>query len=259
MSDLEEDLSHPRILCLHGGGVNAEVFRLQMRAIIASLKPYFRFVFADAPFLCDAGPGIVPVYESFGPFRRWFRWQEDQPSIDDDSAIEEIKYSLNTAMERDRGSGPFVAVMGFSQGAKLAASLLYEQQLRKEAPQSGEPETDFRFGILLAGRSPLISLSELSADLGLGSVGGIPGATEFKALEDNRRLMLPTIHVHGLKDPGLELHRQLLKNYCDPSSISLVEWDGEHRVPVQTIDVVAVTSQIVSLAKLTGVLMDKSV
>lgn len=258
MSDSEEDLSHPRILCLHGGGVNAEVFRLQMRAIIASLKPYFRFVFADAPFLCDAGPGIVPVYENFGPFRRWFRWQEDQPSIDDDSAVEEIKYALNTAMERDRGSGSFVAVLGFSQGAKLAASLLYEQQLRADAPQSGKSETDFRFGVLLAGRAPLISLSERSAGLGFGSAGSIPGSTEFEALEDDRRLNIPTIHVHGLKDPGLELHRQLLKNYCDPASISLVEWDGEHRVPVQTTDVVAVTSQIVSTAKLTGVPLDKA-
>ena len=257
MSNSEEDLSNPRILCLHGGGVNAEVFRLQMRAIIASLKPYFRFVFADAPFLCDAGPGIVPVYENFGPFRRWFRWQEDQPSVDEGSALEEINYSLNTAMEQDRGSGPFVAVLGFSQGAKLAASLLYEQQLRVEAQPSGRPETDFRFGVLLAGRAPLISLSELSAGLGLGSAGGIPGSTEFKALEDDRRLRIPTIHIHGLKDPGLKLHRKLQRNYCDPASISLVEWDGEHRVPVQTTDVVAVTSQIVSIAKLTEVPLNR--
>ena len=257
MSGSEEDLSLPRILCLHGGGVNAEVFEMQMRAIIASQKPYFRFIFADAPFLCDPGPGIVPVYEKYGPFRRWFRWQADHPTIDDDSAIEEIKYSINSAMERDRGSGPFVAVLGFSQGAKLAASLLYEQQLQKASAQrSGEPETEFRFGVLLAGRAPLISLSELSAGLGLGSASDIPGDTEFKALDEDRRLKIPTVHVHGSRDPGVELHRRLLKNYCDPPSASLVKWNGGHRVPVQTTDVVAVTSQIMTVAKLTGVIME---
>ena len=236
--------------------MNAEVFEMQMRAIIASLKPYFRFVFADAPFLCDAGPGIGPVYEKHGPFRRWFRWQADQPEIDESSAVAEIKYSLDTATERDRGSGPFVAVLGFSQGAKLAASLLFEQQLRAAKPLESAPlRPDFRFGVLLAGRAPLVSLSELSAGLELASPSDIPGDKRYKALDEDLRLKIPTIHAHGLKDPGLELHRRLLKDYCDPASVSLVEWDGEHRVPVQTTDVVAVTSQIMSMAKLTGVMM----
>lgn len=57
MSSSKPDLSlkSPRILCLHGGGVTGEAFRLQARALIAKLQPTFRLVFADGPFFCDPG------------------------------------------------------------------------------------------------------------------------------------------------------------------------------------------------------------
>ena len=71
MSTQEPDASlHlPRLLCLHGGGVSASVFRLQMRAVYAQLRDKFRLVYADGPWLCEAGPGILPVFEGAGPFR----------------------------------------------------------------------------------------------------------------------------------------------------------------------------------------------
>ena len=72
MSTPDDNLHAPRILCLHGGGVNSSVFRSQCRALIKHL-PAFRLVFADGPWFCEAGPGIVPVYEDCGPFRRWLR------------------------------------------------------------------------------------------------------------------------------------------------------------------------------------------
>ena len=80
-------LPYPRILCLHGGGVTGEIFRAQARSLIKYL-PTFRLVFADAPFYCAPGPGIVPVYEDWGPFRRWLRWLPEHPEIDDESAAE---------------------------------------------------------------------------------------------------------------------------------------------------------------------------
>ncbi|THY60769.1 hypothetical protein D6C98_02226 [Aureobasidium pullulans] len=83
------DLSLPRILCLHGGGVTAEIFQLQARSLIKAL-PTFRLIFADGPFYCPPGPGIVPVYEDYGPFRRWLRWLPEHADIDDEAAIEEV-------------------------------------------------------------------------------------------------------------------------------------------------------------------------
>ena len=68
-------------------------------------------------------------------------------------------------------TGDWVAVLGCSQGAKMAASLLYRQQVYEEtrlvvgttsghATQKLQPpdQPKFRFGILLAGSAPLISL-----------------------------------------------------------------------------------------------------
>lgn len=244
-----DDLTLPRILCLHGGGVTGEVFRAQARALIKAL-PSFRLVFADGPFFCDAGPGIVPVYEDCGPFRRWLRWLPEHAEIDDDSAAEEVMYAIRTAKDGDAGTGPWVGMLGFSQGAKLAASLLHEQQVRVE--REGTADTDYRFAVLLAGRQPLISFSELSSSPATLPAGAISEGFQYPG-ESDRILRLPTIHVHGLSDPGLHLHRQLMDKYCDRESVTLVEWDGTHRVPLKKTDVDKICTEIYRVAREQGV------
>ncbi|KAG9991593.1 PLP-dependent transferase, partial [Aureobasidium melanogenum] len=243
------DLSLPRILCLHGGGVTAEVFQLQARSLIKAL-PTFRLVFADGPFFCAPGPGIASVYEDYGPFRRWLRWLPEHPDIDDESAIEEVMYAIETCKSSDPGTGPWVGLMGFSQGAKLAASLLYDQQVRVE--KTGHADTDYKFAVLLAGRQPLMQLSEYSvgpATLGAGEI-----SEGFNYDGPNEHILrLPTIHVHGLNDAGLHLHRDLLRKYCHPDSVTLIEWDGAHRVPLKKTDVDRICTEIYRIAKEQGV------
>ncbi|KMU74434.1 hypothetical protein CISG_04505 [Coccidioides immitis RMSCC 3703] len=67
-------------------------------------------------------------------------------------------------------------------------------------------------------------------------------------------LKLPTIHVHGLADPGLHLHRELLENYCSVDSARVVEWNGAHRVPLKSADVNPLIEEILDLAKEIGAL-----
>ena len=67
------ELHLPRILCLHGGGANAEAFRLQTRGLFRLLGATFRFVFPDAPYLSPPDPRIMPTYAHLQPFRRWLR------------------------------------------------------------------------------------------------------------------------------------------------------------------------------------------
>lgn len=257
-------LSLPRILCLHGGGVNAEVFRMQARSIIRALEDRFRFVFADAPFFCDAGPGIVPVYEDFGPFRRWLRWLPEHSEIEAQSATDEIWWQLNDAMATDDklgATGPWVGLLGFSQGAKLSASLLFEQQYRNKMKASGQNtqdddrKPDFKFAVLLAGRAPIVSLRPETDNVkNLANAAEISeGFNSIDTTSDDHILHLPTIHVHGLQDAGIHLHRQLLNNYCDPSSTILVEWDGAHRVPIKTSDVQKIVDPILKIANSLGV------
>ncbi|KIW04141.1 uncharacterized protein PV09_04949 [Verruconis gallopava] len=254
----DDSLASPRILCLHGGGVTGEAFKLQSRALIAKLQPTFRLVFADGPFFCDAGPGILPVYADFAPFRRWLRWLPEHKEVDAETAVEEIHYQLKQAMEEDDrigGTGNWVGLMGFSQGAKVSAALLYDQQLQAAAGTStGLPQ--WKFAILLAGRAPLVSLSSASA--GCKALVDAAEISEGFATVDPEvwngyeKLKLPTVHVHGLKDPGLHLHRRLLEQYCEPGSTTVVEWEGEHRVPIKTKDVEKVVAAIFDVAKRTG-------
>ncbi|KAF2155147.1 hypothetical protein K461DRAFT_266452 [Myriangium duriaei CBS 260.36] len=243
-------LALPRILCLHGGGVTAEIFALQARVLTSTLSSHFRFVFADGPYFCDAGPGIAAVYGAYGPFRRWLRWLPDHSEVDDEAAVEEILYAIRGAMREDPGTGPWVGVLGFSQGAKVAASLLYDTQCRMK--QTGTDEFGWKFAVLLQGRHPLVSLSEYSKHPAVINAGDVSEGFDYHGTFEEK-LSLPTVHVHGLKDEGLPLHRRMLRQYCDPRSVTLVEWDGTHRVPLMKRDVTPICEAIIKVATSQGI------
>lgn len=266
--------SLPRILCLHGGGVNGTIFEFQARSLIPHLQQSFRLVWADGPFLCDPHPDVVNVYGSFGPFRRWVRWLPGHPEIDDESNISEIGYSLRTAMEDDDrkgGTGEWVGLMGFSQGAKLAASLLLEQQSREEQAFQedkelesgliGIPGVHWRFGVLLAGRAPPTNLNPKTLkSKALVEAGTLSDGFEFrKEVDQEAMLRIPTLHVHGMADPGLDLHRILLHDYCVKGTTTLIEWEGAHRIPIKTKDVAPILDEIYNIAANTGVKVKRTV
>ena len=247
-------LTLPRILCLHGGGVNAAIFRSQMRALLShtSLTTRYRFVFVDAPFECAEGVGVTPVYEAWAPFRRWFRWLPTHEAVGDvESAHGQLWEAIEEGMRRDRGTGEWVGLWGFSQGAKLVCSLLYEQQLRVDRGEARkEGDVAWQFGVVLAGRCPFAALSEEGEALSwLQSAGGLPSEADLEAIQErpDMKLRVPTLHVHGLRDEGLELHRRAVEDYCAPGTASVVEWDGPHRVPIKKADVESVVSAFIEL------------
>ncbi|PLB44278.1 hypothetical protein P170DRAFT_440585 [Aspergillus steynii IBT 23096] len=247
----------PRILCLHGGGTNARIFRAQCRGLVAQLKSEFRLVFAQAPFPSHAGSDVLSVYSQWGPFRRWLRWRPEHPLVSPLDIIHAIDDSLEDAMARDDAAGAtgeWVALLGFSQGAKVSASLLYRQQQSRGKAHS---KPWFRFAVLLAGRAPLIALdpemetSDLLPDA--AQITDMPDYRERASHAQTPTLRVPNLHVHGLRDAGVELHRQLYEDFCDPKSRRVLEWDGDHRVPLKANDVAQVVAQIRQLAAETGV------
>lgn len=248
----------PRILCLHGGGTNARIFRAQCRQLSAQLEPDFRFIYAEAPWVSVAGPDVLAVYGQWGPFKRWLRWSPEQPEITTQETVEELHKCLAKAVEADDAcgaTGDVVAVLGFSQGAKLAASLLYWQQRSGQSLGLGAAESRFRFGVLLAGSAPLVDLGtdgqdskEMYKDAQRGRDAIVPRALDC----DTHKLSIPTLHVHGLQDKGLGLHRILLEEFCVLESTILIEWDGTHRVPLKRAEVSRVAGQIRKLARSTG-------
>jgi hypothetical protein len=231
---------------------------MQCRSLIARLKTSFRLCFVDGPFICPPHPSIISVYGDYGPFRRWLRWLPEHPEVDAETASSEIRYQLTQAMEEDDAkgaTGEWVGLLGFSQGAKVSASLLFTQQKLVETLGRSAAGTNFRFGVILAGRAPLALLdSRVTVSSGVGDASQT--SAEFKDWPDesssDHLLRLPTIHVHGTRDPGLELHRRMLNQYCEEGTATLIEWDGDHRVPIKSHDVDAVSNAIIDLGNKLG-------
>ncbi|KAF2754077.1 hypothetical protein EJ05DRAFT_147987 [Pseudovirgaria hyperparasitica] len=262
-----EALALPRLLFLHGGGVNAFIYETQCRTLLPLLRQHFRCVFVDAPFLCPPHPDIVTVYGEHGPFRRWLRWKEEHAPVHVESALEEITYSLRCAIEDDNrqgATGEWVGLVGFSQGAKMAASMLLEQQTREAQLSAGKgvgtcgvEGVRWRFGVLMAGRAPPVVLDPArQTGKSLHTVDAVTdGAIKAnEGVDKEARIKLPTFHIHGLQDPGLYLHRMLYKEYCEESSRKLMEWEGAHRIPLKTADVTEAAQGILDIARATGAL-----
>lgn len=261
MASKEGDLQLPRILCLHGGGTNARIFKAQCRVIERTLKPHFRFAYAEAPYECEPGPDVVSVYADYGPFKRWLRWLPEHKELDDGTTREDIMRNIQAAMDADDklgASGPWVGLLGFSQGAKLAASLLFQHQKRAEKFGEAKAGSTWKFAVLLAGRAPLVCLDPdtfSSTMLNSPSQIGLSGPPDLMdAASEDHLLSLPSIHVHGLYDPGLDLHRDLLENYCDGDTVRVLEWEGGHRVPLKGTDVNPLVEYILEIAEDTGAL-----
>jgi predicted esterase len=262
-------LHHPRILCLHGGGTNARIFRAQCRVLSRYLEPYFRLVYAEGPYPSAPGPDVVSVYAADGPFKRWLRWLPSHAALEDEAAVRDVDAALKEAMDADDAAGadgPWVALLGFSQGAKLAVSLLFRQQqraLRREGKGGQAAGEDgiydgWKFAVALAGRAPIVNLEPgvfKSSLLSEPSEIGLSANPDLRDLSSgNHVLRLPSIHVHGMTDPGLHLHQELYEQYTDPACTKLVQWEGGHRIVLKGTDVQPVVDAIIQTAKETGAL-----
>lgn len=239
---------------LHGGGTNSRIFHMQCRGLELKLNKHFRLVYAEAPYPSTAGPDVLSVYADCRPFKRWVLTTgpnivEEQPR----ETWEGCERAIADAMDADDrlgATGEWVAVLGFSQGAKMAASILLRQQEKPEAlGRVGRPGSRFRLGVLMAGRGPLLQYDPDEADwLGEGE------KFDYQSnLATRRVLRLPTIHVHGLEDIGLYFHRVLLNQWCEPGTTKLIQWGGNHRIPIKTSDVEMVVNAILDVARNEGI------
>ncbi|PSS22193.1 hypothetical protein M430DRAFT_98819 [Amorphotheca resinae ATCC 22711] len=222
----------PAILCLHGGGTNEAIFQIQTMRIQNALTPYFQFVFLSAPFESAPGPDVLPVFEGCGPYFRWV--PETSSSSSSSSAAQEempieTKKLLNRIAQEQRakdGRG-FVGVLGFSQGARLAAGLLLEQQ-QLGGTGGGLDCGEFAFGILCNGVCP-------------------PLTSSASAHTQKIKIKIPTLHVIGLEDPWREESRKLMTDYCDPKYAVCLQFGVGHRFPVLKDDTEKVAKEILRL------------
>ncbi|KAI9765531.1 MAG: hypothetical protein M1840_007357 [Geoglossum simile] len=191
----------PRILCLHGGGSSAAIFHAQTRFIRYVLRDQFEFIFVDAPFETEPGPGILPIFEDCGPY---FRWSAAEGGEDEGRAVAKVLRGLE---QEER----IVGLLGFSQGVRAVMGLLLRQQNKpKDLPKDGL--MSLRFAVCaMGGISPPIQLLETYRD---------------------KTISIPTIHVHGIYDPIYELSKLLLTRHFDTRSTKVLTVKTDHRLPV---------------------------
>ncbi|KAF6810638.1 oxidoreductase [Colletotrichum sojae] len=187
----------PKVLCLHGGGTSARIFGIQLARLTRELSAHFEFVYLDAPIKTGPGPGVLPFFEGCDPF---FRWVSDDPATP--AAEFQAQKERTMALLKDfvRENGPFVGLVGFSQGARAAASLLLEDQ--REPFFGGKV-----FGLFICGTFP-----------------------PFVPCEDVV-IAAPTVHVIGLEDPWEPDSEELL-GLCDKEGPRrVVRFPEGHHLP----------------------------
>ena len=199
----ESPSGKPAILCLHGGGTSAKIFNIQTVRLQRALKDDFDFVFVDGPFQRSPGPGVLPVFEGFPEYLNWLEPSETS-RIAPKETIDILKEVIEE-QEESTGRG-FSGVMGFSQGAKLAAGLLLHQQ------QCGDWNTSLRFAVLLNSVEPPIRLAPQLA----------------YAIQP---IQTPSVHVIGLKDPYVDGSRTMATEYFEKDSASVIELNIGHHLP----------------------------
>ena len=118
--------------------------------------------------------------------------------------------------------GPFEGVLGFSQGAGLAASLLFEQAMQ---PDPERPEPLFKFAVFIGGTQPwdiYSPTSEYGKEL--------QPLRPVYAAKYTARINIPTAHIMGRKDIFREGAKSLLA-LCDARKAKVYDHQGSHMVP----------------------------
>ena len=217
-NNMHQPANLPRILCLHGGGTSGIIFKIQLRRLVLALRQYFTFVFVTAPLESGPGPGVVPAFTDCGPYYRWItpEGQEKEP------LQLEVREILKDAMKKD--GGEFVGVLGFSQGAMMAAGLLIDQE---EGDNEGMPE--WKFGVMLCGGHPPSSLSaSRKHDAGLDLDVKKDEYGEIRRPDLGEMIRVPSVHMRGLQDVHLERGRRLAKFFSNKIEL---EFDQGHHLP----------------------------
>jgi hypothetical protein len=121
-------------------------------------------------------------------------------------------------------NGPFDGIVGFSEGAAVAATYIVDDLNR--CLESGSPST-LKFAVFITGWPPL------------------DRKTSQMLLADERELVLdsPTFHVLGSKDPFCK-GSEALFNMCDPDTRLLYDHGKGHIIPRDSETVKDMASQL---------------
>ncbi|TVY82190.1 Esterase FUS5 [Lachnellula suecica] len=212
----------PAILCLHGSGVNVEIFRLQTVRLQNALSNSFEFVFLNGPVEAPAGAGILPIFEGCEPF---FRWKKTGDNIYEKDLDKETRDYLQKEMKK---RDDWVGILGFSQGGRVAAGLLMEQEEEQKADMYGD-EGGFKFGVF--------------------TMTPAPPMTALAHRESPELIKTPSLHVVGMQDHWYDSSIAMQSDYFDSKTSKLIEIDIGHRLPTADADTKMIAREILRMYK----------
>ena len=122
------------------------------------------------------------------------------------------------------GGGPFDGILGFSEGALIAANLILRQSTEKS-------QCLFRFAIFVCA----VPTFRPDEDLLLAD-------------ETNERIQIPTAHIVGAKDL-VQLASKTLYNLCHQPLASIFEQSGTHTIPWDPVSTQGTAKQIRSVVE----------
>ncbi|KAF8243726.1 hypothetical protein K440DRAFT_656128 [Wilcoxina mikolae CBS 423.85] len=175
-----------RFLCLHGMGTNAEVFEMQTAALRFELGDQYTFEFVE---------GSVPHRKLFTSSKKTEFYAYYDPS-----STASILSALDSLQDYILDEGPFGGVVGFSQGAALAATLMIRH----------------------AQLNPCDTALLFRCAKGLIDDGG--------SGPEPQPIHVPTAHIMGAKDESVE-ESNVLAGLCGERGKVVYDHGGGHEVP----------------------------
>ncbi|KAA8643404.1 uncharacterized protein ATNIH1004_010173 [Aspergillus tanneri] len=180
-----------RFLCLHGSGTSGEIFEIQSGGLSQALaEKGHEFIYIDGN--SSQASATDPFYNHYP--------RDVAPGDDLGRARDHI-------MQIIKKQGPFDGVMGFSQGAALAFSLLAHHAKSHQTPL-------FKAAVFICAASPFEST-------GKEIISMPPG--EYV-------LSIPTTHIVGKQDVLYPASMHLY-SLCDPSKAEFYDHGSRHLIP----------------------------
>ncbi|KAF2464559.1 uncharacterized protein BDR25DRAFT_242156 [Lindgomyces ingoldianus] len=205
-----------RILCLHGRGTNVEV--IQMLGVATHIPNGCTFDFHEGSLSCPPAPEIagMPGVSSQQKFLSYF----------DLSSSRSCEGALKGIEDHVSKSGPFDALMAFSEGAAVASTFILSEGLKGLSP--------FKMAIFFCGGVPADPVALQRGEVHLLALGE----------NETYSIKIPTVHVYGAKDPRMDEFGIGLSSICQDNLKTEIIHGGGHEIPGRKMD--GIVSRVLS-------------
>ncbi|KAK4183163.1 serine hydrolase FSH [Podospora australis] len=190
-----------RFLCLHGIGTNSQIFKMQTAAFRYELADNHKYEFVQGTVPWELPQELASLSDPSKTHYAYF----DMTSNSFIAALDNLEAYIES-------EGPFDGVVGYSQGAGLAAMLMV------------------RRSILRAHHVPLFRCAVFFSPVQVYDPVAYLEQGEVQVLGGKTVISVPVAVVYGEKDDRKEECRSM-QSICDPEKLSVFVHEGGHEIP----------------------------